>query len=740
MVDRWKEHLPRLVLDLLLSAGLLLPLLGALELMHLTPSCLLLCAALTVGLDVLCRSRRTALWGSILLVLVFLCWLAGSGAAVLQDVFIAFSLHVSGIPGALPLVSLSAARTLTVLVVLLAFLSTRPAAGCLGAVLLATGALLMLWLADRPDLILHLLPAGISALALYLLDHHSEASPVRVLSWAAALILLAFFLTPSSGLVDPRMKEKADEIRQMVMDRLFFTEPRNVFSLASEGFYPQGLSQLGGPVSPSDHRVMQVSTPRTVYLRGVLLNAYDGRSWRNTLGGRRYLWDASGMSSRRTSLFDQDLPSDGLSAGITGPLDVSVRMLADGASTLFAPQRIRSLRAGGDLVPYFSNSSELFTTRNLQPGDTWSVSAPLFQAGDSGLSILVEAAAAGEDPRYESIKEDYTILPTHLEEPVWQLAADITAGCETPYEKAYALQTWLSRTYRYTLDAAVQPADLDFVTNFLFNTREGYCTYFASAMTVLCRMAGLPARYVEGYLAVPDSRGQAIVTGLDAHAWTEVYFQGFGWLTFDATPRQSGSGAAGNAASGSPDISASPEPSLSPAPGTDTAPETPTPAPQPKSVSPEPETPENPESAPPEEAGEPAASGIPVLPLLLLLMLLGGLLRWRWTDPAHREKRLASEEARFDLWLQDILSRLSAMGLVRGPGETPMSFTRRLDQAGALPVSLATLGECASLLHYGRVQAQPTDTALAREASLALKAAMPRPARLKYAFHRFLGR
>ena len=69
-----------------------------------------------------------------------------------------------------------------------------------------------------------------------------------------------------------------------------------------------------------------------------------------------------------------------------------------------------------------------------------------------------------------------------------------------------------------------------------------------------------------------------------------------------------------------------------------------------------------------------------------------------------------------------------------------MSFTRRLDQEGALPVSLSTLGECASLLHYGRVQAQPTDTALAREASLALKAAMPRQSRLRYAFHRFLGR
>ena len=55
-------------------------------------------------------------------------------------------------------------------------------------------------------------------------------------------------------------------------------------------------------------------------------------------------------------------------------------------------------------------------------------------------------------------------------------------------------------------------------------------------------MVATPARYVEGYQAIPDENGIAYVTGLQAHAWTEVYFAGFGWLTFDATPVQSGNG------------------------------------------------------------------------------------------------------------------------------------------------------------------------------------------------------
>ena len=781
MASKIKAHLPRLVLTLLLSAGLLLTLLFALDLQASLPLCLLICLVLSVGLEAISLSRRSALWGGAALAAGLLIWLAGEGARM-RDLLMAFSLHLSGVPGALPLVADFAARVLAVFVTLLSFLSTRRAAGSMGGILLAIGSMLMLWLGNRPDLTPCLLPACAAALALYLMERHEEALPARILPWSAALVLLAFFLSPSSGLVVPEWKQKADEFRQTVMDRLFFTEPRDVFSLSSEGYYPQGLSQLGGPANPTNHRVMQVSTPKTVYLRGVMLNAYDGRSWRNTLGGRRYLWDASGMAASRNLLFDQSLPPENLASSLMAPVDVSVRMLEKSASTLFAPQRVRQLRAGGDLVPYFSLASELFITRNLVAGDSWAVSAPLPQAGDPGVSTLVEAASSAEDPQYEQILETYTALPSHLEEPVWQLASDVTHSASTPYEKAFSLQTWLSRNYRYTLDAAFQPADLDFVTNFLFNTREGYCTYFASAMTVLCRMIGLPARYVEGYLAVPDERGEAIVTGLDAHAWTEVYFKGFGWLTFDATPRRASSGAGSDAFANAdrPDASESPEASPEP--------DASTPQPEPQEITPTPQ-PEEEQTRDPEE-NEPSdpdpgmaeaapTGGFPWLLLLLLLILLCAGIRWRLTDPGRLEKRLSAEEDRFDLWWAQVLSCLSAMGLTRENGETPMSFTRRLQAgmqsadlsppdlprkrsrirsgqkspeaslaevnrrllaAGRPPLALIPLGECASLLHYGRVQAQPTDTALARDTALALKKYMPAKARLICALRRFFAK
>ena len=79
-------------------------------------------------------------------------------------------------------------------------------------------------------------------------------------------------------------------VRQAIMDRLFFTEARDVFSLYAAGFSPQGQDQLGGKPKPETAQVMQVFTPRTAYLRGTIYDTYTGRSWRNTAGGRRYLW------------------------------------------------------------------------------------------------------------------------------------------------------------------------------------------------------------------------------------------------------------------------------------------------------------------------------------------------------------------------------------------------------------------------------------------------------------------
>lgn len=89
------------------------------------------------------------------------------------------------------------------------------------------------------------------------------------------------------------------------------------------------------------------------------------------------------------------------------------------------------------------------------------------------------------------------------------------------------LAQYLAANTTYSLTPLTPPADEDFVAYFL-ETKTGYCTYYASAMAVLCRSLGIPARYVEGYqLPEGTQPGETVtVTQRQAHAWCEVYFKG----------------------------------------------------------------------------------------------------------------------------------------------------------------------------------------------------------------------
>src|SRR5215472_10589649 len=122
------------------------------------------------------------------------------------------------------------------------------------------------------------------------------------------------------------------------------------------------------------------------------------------------------------------------------------------------------------------------------------------------------------------------------------------AGAKTPFEEAVALQSWLSsRDFMYTLNAP-SVTDAAGLTNFLVNTKRGYCQQFSFAMAVLARLLGIPSRVAYGFTAGTFSSGKWLVSTHDAHAWPELYFQGYGWLRFEPTPQ----GAAGQGTATAP--------------------------------------------------------------------------------------------------------------------------------------------------------------------------------------------
>jgi transglutaminase-like putative cysteine protease len=134
----------------------------------------------------------------------------------------------------------------------------------------------------------------------------------------------------------------------------------------------------------------------------------------------------------------------------------------------------------------------------------------------------------------------YLQLPTTLPQRVRELAVDITSNAPTPYDKAVNIESYL-RTYSYTLDLPPFPEGRDLVDYFLFDAPGGYCDYYASAMVVMLRAVGVPARLASGYLTgVYDPRqGAYRVIGANAHSWPEVYFKGIGWVEFEPTASQS---------------------------------------------------------------------------------------------------------------------------------------------------------------------------------------------------------
>lgn len=136
----------------------------------------------------------------------------------------------------------------------------------------------------------------------------------------------------------------------------------------------------------------------------------------------------------------------------------------------------------------------------------------------------------------------YLKLPETVTQRVIDTALSLTQDSETTYDKVQALADYLRKNYTYTMEPDVPPTDRDFVDYFLYDGREGYCSYFASALCILSRAVGIPSRYVEGFVMPdkPDKNGFYHVTNQNAHAWVEVYLEGAGWITVEATPPYEG--------------------------------------------------------------------------------------------------------------------------------------------------------------------------------------------------------
>lgn len=708
------ERLSRFLVSMLLTMGLLLPLMFTFE----AESALALAIASATAVTVLCTALGTLrrgrlvlgiVGGALLAVQLVLPHMGLIGWAM--EAFKAVSLYLNGVTAAAPLFARQLGLTLGVTVAGISYLFSSRNVGFLPATILVVLMLFGMWSLCQAEHLWFATPALVALLLLVSQTSHEKSNLFQVLPLAVAVVALAMLLLPSGQTVIQPLYDKAMELRQTISDYLFFTDPRNVFTLGNYGYYPQGNARLGGPTQPSDSPVMTVKTDSRTLLRAISKDEYTGLTWRSTASARRCLYVSPRWQSLRESVFLENMPSDVVRSAST-LLDehaVSIQMQDTATSTLFTPLFLRQFSSQTNLVAYFNDSSELFTTRDLQRGDRYTVFAPILEGGNTQLGALIAAAPKGDDPYYEDICNSCLQLPEHLSgtSDAERMLADvnnITASSATPYEKACAIMRHLQRYYRYTLTPDVPPDSQDFVTYFLYVGKEGYCTYFASAMTVLCRMAGLPARYVEGFVAQPGADGFAYVTGKDAHAWTEVYFEGFGWVPFDATSQQQEMGGDNQQDQQQPEPSPSPSPTPSPQPPEQDQQEEPTPSPDPQPRQ-DPDVPPPPQDQPP----------FPWWLVLIAAAVAALVARIHLRMPAHMAAKATGESDKIFIYGSAVYALLRLMKYKPAPGETPLLFARRLDRQKALPVQVLPLWRIMAMSHYSRVEPGPAESARARD-------------------------
>lgn len=603
-------------------------------------------------------------------------------------------------------------------------------------------------------------------LALLLSGRAPGVTQRRMIPCAVLVLAVSLLLLPLSGQEAPRLTAFAERVRQAIDDYFFFTDPRTAFSLSAAGWQPLGADRLGGPVDPTDDPVMEVTTQERTLLRATIKNSYTGSAWTDATSGRRYLYVNPRFYAMRRDLFDMARPEEALRALLPEARTITVRMRADAASTLYLTQRFTS-PGGEGLVAYFSPASEVFATHSLSAGEVYAFSGIPMSASTEGVRRAVLLAAQEEDPYLETVRADDLALPEGIDPRVLTLAAEIAAPEGNDFDRAAALCAFLQTTFPYTLDQSIPPEGEDFVSWFLLTEQKGYCTSFASAMAVLARAIGLPSRYVEGYVAQPDADGIARVTQQNAHAWVEIYFSGFGWLSFDPTPGL-GRAARDPDAPDDPDDSddsddpddpsgvpdgASPSPTPTPTP-------TPTPAPTP---TPTPETPEseNPESTPtptptptpsptpmptpvptpsPTPPPEPPQNSRILLLALLLLLLLAGLaaLRLYAVSPGTLSARQKRSNDALVVWYAAVLQALAAMGIRPAPGEAPATFLLRAQEHLGGKPKLTQLGRALCIARYSGHRLKATQVGYAEQTYRALVRGMKLTQRLRMYAGRFL--
>lgn len=294
-----------------------------------------------------------------------------------------------------------------------------------------------------------------------------------------------------------------------------------------------------GPRRYTGRTVLQVEGQETgrVYLRGESAAVYTGRSW-EAISGSAY-----GALDRRAA--DSSLLFPAWTALDTETLTMTIRPVNQAVGVACVPYQLAELPEG--------ELSRLWDTGLIQEGlRAYEVTYRPIRL-EEDFTALEGVEAGKEEEAYRAfVYDNYLEVPLGTEALLEPLLSDmerqtVAWPSELPeqYQQAVAAARraagLLSSMAYYDLNTPAMDPDGDFLEHF-FSQGRGYCVHFATAGCLLLRLSGVPARYVSGYVADLDQSGKADVPDYAAHAWVEIYLDGYGWYPVEMTPAYSGQG------------------------------------------------------------------------------------------------------------------------------------------------------------------------------------------------------
>lgn len=354
---------------------------------------------------------------------------------------------------------------------------------------------------------------------------------------AAIMVAIAWFV-PVSGL-DERLDEfqeflRSDPLAEMseVWNRLF--APISSEGPTSADYYGGDTLELSGAVQLGDQIILGVTAPndRRYYWRSRVFDTYEQGKWSSAAAIRL---------TTPTSPTELPLPPDQARVPVTATYTVGARSLR---IVHTAPQPTQIDLATRTFLTYLNDAKTEVNISAIRPMSVLQRGATYQATSLMSVATADQLRVAGTDyPSWVVGHPQYLrTTPNVLSESVRELAAQIVAeaGAENNYDKAKALERWLRRNITYNQTIPDPPVGVDPLDWFLFDLKQGYCNYYATAMVVMLRSQNIPARMAGGFSqgAFDTQSGQYRVKESDAHTWVEAYFPGYGWIEFEPTSNQ----------------------------------------------------------------------------------------------------------------------------------------------------------------------------------------------------------